>query len=192
MDDPRIHDLDDANAICDAFGTTDLDWATIPPAWRERALKARQDDDVPEFAWDALGVVEQAYGDVGKTVRGITTAVSSTFDTFLAGRARRDRVGPLFSALEIAWLRRCDRHRLRDPSYADEIAIEATTFGNALQFRRIVEEGEGWRPYRDMVDQEQVAARALIQRYLEAESEVLRQAVDQAVGEVERRVRARL
>lgn len=184
MNDPRIFDLDDVHAICSAFHDSDLAWATLPPRWRARTLKARREEDVPSHAWSSLSMLLQLGGHEGGTVTGLTNDATNAYDGWVAERAGRARSGPLFGALEIAWLRCCDLHRLCDPRYASAKIAELTLFGNALQFRRFLETGEGGaanEPGRR--EKDQAAARALVQRYLDAEQAALRQVADRAMAQ---------
>ncbi|MGX5872954.1 hypothetical protein MJ547_04230, partial [Burkholderia gladioli] len=191
MNDPLLFDITDVEEHLACFNRTDLAWATLPAPWRFRTFHDRGFDQAPAYVQHVLEVLVEGCGAPGVTIDGITGRVAKRYDGVVAARASRQRVGPRFSALEVAWLRQATTYRITEPGGLDTLLreMQEDVIGNPLRLRRQVRKGYDDGGAGDVAD-----ARALIERYLRAERAVLRVVLERQQGGVQtvRRARARL
>lgn len=181
MNDPLLFDLADVESLLTCFNRTDLAWATLPAPWRFRTFHDRGFDQAPAYVQHVLEVLVEGCGGPGVTIDGISGRVAGRYDGVVAARATRQRVGPRFSALEVAWLREATRYRLTEPGGLDNLlrAMQEDGIGNPLRLRRQIRNGYDDGGVGDVAD-----ARALVERYLGAERAVLQPIVEREAGEV--------
>ncbi|WP_396329350.1 hypothetical protein [Burkholderia anthina] len=180
MNDPLLFDLADVQALLARFNRTDLAWATLPAPWRFRTFSDRGFDQAPAYVQHALEVLIEGGGGPGATIDGISGRVAGRYDGVVAARADRQRVGPRFSALEVAWLREATTYRLTEPGGPGTLlrAMQQDVIGNPLRLRRQIRQGFDDGGAGDVED-----ARALVERYLGAERAVLQAMVEREAGE---------
>lgn len=203
MHDERIFDLADVKALGTAFTPNEIAWATMPASWRcdhtSSAVEWEQNvrwffdfmDDEPiavsiaeDFVRSAVGELAQSVGEDASVQFARLAHVERRYVAFLGERAVGLKIGPLFSPLEASWFCRITRpHELRDPEKVDVFLARVSDAlgepGDPLRARLMLENPDA------TLDQTTVRreAKALIERYINAEAAVLRHAADGAMAE---------
>ncbi len=137
MLDERIFDFNDVEAMGTAFVFGDLMWATVPEPWRRKYAASTlhwftvaSGESSAENAFEAhvRTAVDSLARHEDETEEVLTDRIAHAdrvYAAFVAERAGRPKVGPLFSPLEACWLVLVDAGpALLDPMQR-QAAIEA-------------------------------------------------------------------
>lgn len=138
------------------------------------------------YVYSVAGKLAHSIGERASVQSARMANIERRYAAFLAERAECPKVGPLFSALEAAWLCWVQwPHELRDPEQAraalrcatDDMGIE----GNPLRAQLLIENPDATPDHHTVLRESEV----LIARYVDAEDAVLRHAADEAMAEAE-------
>ncbi len=202
MNDDRMFDLADVEALDATFTLREIAWATTPPAWRrehtQSALEWEENfrwffdfdsettarSTAETYVYSVAGKLAQSIGERASVQSARLAHIERRYAAFVAERAACPKVGPLFSALEASWLCRIERpHELRDPERARVVVRGATDemseSDNPLRAQLLLENPSATLDHYTVLRESE----ALVARYVDAEDAVLRHTADEAMAE---------
>ncbi|WP_186020514.1 hypothetical protein [Burkholderia gladioli] len=197
MNDDRMFDLADVEALDATFTLSEIAWATTPPTWRREhtsgAVEWEEnfrwffdfDSEAPSFAEGyvrrAVGNLARSAGEKASVQFARLAHIECRYAAFVAERAASPKVGLMFSALDASWLCRVERsHEPRDHNHRHWV-LEVDNPYNPVCARLMLENPGATLDHTTVLRESE----ALIARYVDAEDAVLRHTADEAMAEAE-------